>query len=1041
MKKYIVIPLVLALIVVGAVFALPQLLSSEAVRLEFGKKISAMSGMDITLGGPVNFSVFPDIGLVAKDVKLATPDGNFLVAVSKIVSGVKLSSVFSDKIEITALSLIQPEITITETDRGENPQETVKSNEDSITNADLFAAAIGQLESLSLKKFTIKEGKFISRSAAGARSTISNIDGELRAPSLDGELNLTLSATRDGQNISLTASLAALRQILQRQPSKIDMALKIQPAPHPALADLTASGDILLNKDGSYQISDGLFTSLGQPLRLDVLYRPGERPYSAIDLRASHVDLGIIEKAVQTEAGTKTKTETTVNSQPDVAIIDLAPLVGFDADITLKVGRFTMDNIEVRAIDMGAALKNGVLEIDLENAGIGRGAVAAKLTTDANKSEPTFRGSLTASALAIEDFGRLANIDLPLAGNLGLKIGYAFRGLSENSIKNTFNLAGQVNLSDGTVTVPAPDQLGNSAKTVSDLNLEAIISHAQKPIDMKGKMAWNGETINFGSLVAPHDFIKNNAGRVSLTVRSGKLNADYTGDIDLNGSASGRLKLSTKSLGKLMAWVGQGDNADLKAFSYDGNIKVNANNFVFEKASIALNGIEAAGSGSLGLSGKPSIATNLSFELLDIAALIGGGTKNSENSNSGSSNDMPIDLSALRSFDADIKVKAKKVIYGKVTGGPVNTTLIVKDGVAHAALPQTPFYGGGVLADIVADGSGETPAINIDAKLSNIDALPLFSDAADFKRIEGKLNSKFEIKGAGKTTGQISKSLKGSSSAQFTDGAIRGVDIANIYNNLTAVLAGGFNDNENDKTAFAELSLSYLIDQGVATTDDIKLLGPLVRMDGAGKVDLGEENIDMRLNPLVVMSSTGQGGEFDLEGIGIPILINGPLGSPRVYPDLKEVMKNPQAAIDFVSKLGINLKSLGTGDDGSGKNVIENLITKIAPGEGTGGTGGAEGVVNSLIGNLINPNAASSNGNQTNQVSNGEQPATDSGGGSNTSGIPVPTLNPLRQAAVNSTPKTATEQIVDQVLPQANSPLSEETTKKALKSLLDGITQ
>ncbi len=1037
MKKLVATLLVLVSLLIGVVFALPLLLSSEAIRQEFSNRISAVSGMNITLGGPVNFSVFPDIGLVAKEVALASPDGKFLISVSKIVSSVKLSSVLSDQIEITGLSLAKPEITIMATDQKPKAKKTDDNFDKGNASFDPLAAAIEQLDRLSVKNFSIINGTFISRYLNGTSSIVTNINAELNAPSLDEQLNLVASATKDSHNISLTASISALRSILQRQPSRFELAIKSDPAPHPALANLTASGNVLLSEDGSYEITDGLFTSLGQPLRLDVLFRPGERPYGAFNLEAKRVDLGTVPKT------SAPKVKITKETQRGNMVLDLGSLVDFDADVTVKIDSFTMDDIEVRAISLDATLENGVLDVSLGNAMIAKGSVATKLSMDINESQPTVRGSVDASALKISDLARLANMNTPITGNLGLDLSYAFSGLDENLIKKTFNLAGGVSISNGSIIVPALEGLGQSAKTISDLNFAAKISHMQKPVDINGKMTWNGESITFDAVVAPYDFISKNAGPLTLSFSSRKLNADYSGNIDLDGSAAGQLKFSTKSLENLMAWIGQDGNAGLRAFSYDGRISVDANSFAFDKASFALNGVKGTGSGSLDMYGKPSFISDLSFSELDITAILDGDAKTaSRNGNNDSQSDsVPIDLSALKSFDANIRLKARKVLYGKVVGGPVNTTLIVKDGIARIALPQTPLYDGSIMADINADGSGDTPAIDIEAKLTDISALPFFGDAADFKRIEGKLNARLNIKGLGKTTGLFAKSLVGSSSARFTDGAIRGVNVAKLYNNLSAIMAGGFRENQDEKTRFTQFDLSFVIDKGVATTSDVKLLGPLVRMDGAGKVDLGKEFIDMRLNPLVVFSADGQGGEFDLGGIGIPVLIKGPLNNPRVYPDLAGILKNPQAAIDLISKLGLNIGKLGEVSNEPAKNIIGNLISKIKPQEDTGKIGGGENLINSMIGQLVKKDNLQPEKNEENQFLRDNQATNKSIDTVIIGGIPIPTPNPRAQVTTDTNPKPVKQQIVDHVVPKLNLPIDDESAKKTLDSLFENILQ
>jgi len=1032
MKKLVSYALTILLLITGAVFALPYLISTDTMRQEFASKISSASGMDIALDGPVSFSVFPEFGLVAQDVKLVSPEGDFLASVTEFVSGVKLSSVLSGKIEITRLSLDRPKITFLET------ANTAENNLNGIANSDPFAAAVEQLERLSLNSLSMTGGTIIMQSLDGSSSSITNINAELKAPDLDGEVNLELSAVKDGQNISLSASLAALRPILQRKPSKVEVALKLDPAPHPALSDLTASGRVLLADDGSYQILQGLLTSLDQPLQLDVLYRPGERPYAAINLQAKRVDLGLTQGKPESKAETSGRVRE--DNRADDAIADLQFLAGIDADVNVRIDDFQMDNTQMRGIDLALTLKNGALDLSLGNAAIASGAIAAVLSANLDQPNPIFKGRLEASALEITDLARLANMDPPMTGGLGLAINYTFRGLSAEKIKNSFNMAGTARLSNGSVIVPVLEGFGQSTDIVSDINMYAEIHDVQKPIDLDGQMFWNGEAIGFETRLKPHSFINNNAGSLSLALNSRKFSGNYSGEIDLNGSAAGNLKLSTESLGILMAWVGLGEDPQLKGFSYDGGLKADTKKIAFDKAQFTLNDMRAAGSGSIIISGKPEIITNVSIDALNITDLIGGtGSANSQNDSG--SKDTPIDLSVLKSFDADIKIGAKKVSYGKVKTGPLVASLIVKDGIAQVHLPKTSFYDGSVLADITADGSGEKSTISFGADLSDVSALKLFGDAADFKRIEGKLNARLKIDGAGNTTRQFASSLNGAASAKFANGAIRGIGIAKIYNNLTTVLAGGFKENQNDKTAFTELGLSFDIKQGVATTSDIKLLGPLVRMSGAGSVDLAQENIDMRLHPLVVMSTTGQGGAFDLDGFGVPIIIKGALSKPKIYPDLRELLKNPQAALDVISKFGTSAGKIGMNPVGKVENLVGNLIGKKDLGGGTIGTVGEKNIVGALLNKLLKPNALQpADTTQIMPQSNDQSQSPNDIDVIYTGSIPIPTPNPRRQGSGdNPEPKSVDQQIVDQVVPKLNLPIDQETAKKSINGLLDGL--
>jgi hypothetical protein len=90
-------------------------------------------------------------------------------------------------------------------------------------------------------------------------------------------------------------------------------------------------------------------------------------------------------------------------------------------------------------------------------------------------------------------------------------------------------------------------------------------------------------------------------------------------------------------------------------------------------------------------------------------------------------------------------------------------------------------------------------------------------------------------------------------------------------------------------------------------------------MAGAGTIDLPAQSLDLRVDPQVVASLEGQGGEKGLQGLSVPVAITGAWTKPSIYPDIAGILENPQAAYERLSKLGGGLvalpsaKSLGEG--------------------------------------------------------------------------------------------------------------------------------
>jgi AsmA protein len=179
----------------------------------------------------------------------------------------------------------------------------------------------------------------------------------------------------------------------------------------------------------------------------------------------------------------------------------------------------------------------------------------------------------------------------------------------------------------------------------------------------------------------------------------------------------------------------------------------------------------------------------------------------------------------------------------------------------------------------------------------------------------------------GGTERALVQNLNGKGKVTFLDGAIRGINIAAMVRNATTAFLDK-SAGEAQKTDFAELSGSFVIRNGLLDNQDAKLLSPLLRVAGKGKVDLPKRTVDYRVEPKLVASLKGQGGEDDKSGLMIPFLITGPWDKPSVKPDLAaavgDIAKDPAKALKTLGgdgklpgSVGETLKSLG-GQSGDG---------------------------------------------------------------------------------------------------------------------------
>jgi AsmA protein len=166
-------------------------------------------------------------------------------------------------------------------------------------------------------------------------------------------------------------------------------------------------------------------------------------------------------------------------------------------------------------------------------------------------------------------------------------------------------------------------------------------------------------------------------------------------------------------------------------------------------------------------------------------------------------------------------------------------------------------------------------------------------------------------------------SLAGTVDVFFQDGEIRSVNIAQMVRKLTQSTLNGWQENKKEKTDLTQLSGLFKINAGIAKTDNLKLFGPLIRVNGAGTINLLAKTLQLKFDTKLVMSLEGQGGPANPIGFGVPVMVEGKWDAPKIYPDMVGILDNPDAAYAKLHELGLGLFGDRDGKSGAGDNSFQ----------------------------------------------------------------------------------------------------------------------
>ncbi|MDF3010868.1 MAG: hypothetical protein K0S03_1664 [Burkholderiales bacterium] len=238
----------------------------------------------------------------------------------------------------------------------------------------------------------------------------------------------------------------------------------------------------------------------------------------------------------------------------------------------------------------------------------------------------------------------------------------------------------------------------------------------------------------------------------------------------------------------------------------------------------------------------------------------------------------PVDLSALKGLDANGRLQVGALQARGLKLANVKAQVHAANGRAEVAPHSADLYGGSVAGAIAAQADGNR--VTVKEKLANVNIGPLLRDFAQQDRLEGRGNVSLDVVATGPTVEAMKKALAGSARVELKDGAIKGINIAQVLRKAKSRLSGEQSEaaSQAEKTDFSEFSASFAIKNGVAHNEDLEVKSPLVRITGRGDIDIGNSRIDYVTKAAVVATTQGQGGAdlAELKGLSVPVHLSGP---------------------------------------------------------------------------------------------------------------------------------------------------------------------
>jgi len=323
-------------------------------------------------------------------------------------------------------------------------------------------------------------------------------------------------------------------------------------------------------------------------------------------------------------------------------------------------------------------------------------------------------------------------------------------------------------------------------------------------------------------------------------------------------------------------------------------IKASPSKLTLSKLIMQLDDSTLKGNATVSNFAKPAIRYQIEIDEIDADRYMPPASEAVKQEKGSTDDQINLPVEMLRALDVKGSFKIGKLKASNLRSESVKMDLSAQKGLIRVHPASANMYGGSYSGDIKLDVRGKQLVVSMDENLSKIQASPLFKDLMDMDWIEGTANLSAKLTGKGNSVSAIKQRLNGQLGFKFLDGSIKGVNIPlkirQAYNAIKGLPAP---PNEPQKTDFSSMTGSAVVTNGIVDNRDLEMQSPLLRIQGAGKVDLVKENMDYLIKSKVVAALSGQGGDSlaKLKGVTIPVRVKGPFSKLAYKVELDDILK------------------------------------------------------------------------------------------------------------------------------------------------------
>jgi AsmA protein len=471
----------------------------------------------------------------------------------------------------------------------------------------------------------------------------------------------------------------------------------------------------------------------------------------------------------------------------------------------------------------------------------------------------------------------------------------------------------EIGVQNGTVIVY--DGGSDATERLEGVDFQVAWPSISRSFGANGHFSWHNEKVEASLTLS--DFLAALTGeRSGLKVRL----ASVPLTLAFDGAASdeptlkiqGTLGVEASSLREALRWIGN----DKLPFGGFGRFALRAQSDIGGRvASLSNVNVELDGNsaeGALTISADPHrlVQGTLAAGALDLTPYVSGIRLQARNERNW--NQLPITLDGFNDLNLDLRLSAANIKISSARLGRTAVAATMRDGKLNITVGESQAFGGLAKGNLGLANAAGGVAVTSRMQFADVDLDNCLGQVFGLHKIEGRGTLTVNLEGTGDSVLAVTHALNGAASLNAGSGALTGINIEQLLRRLERRPLSGSGDFRSGRTPFDQLAINLKVNQGIVSVDDMRIVGPSVRLAVSGQASVPTRDLDLKGVATLVSSTTTD--EFVL-----PFVVQGPWDDPIMLPDAQSLIRRSGAAAPL----------LGAGRTYNAGDAVRSVIDQL----------------------------------------------------------------------------------------------------------------